>query len=146
MADVQSGRERPSSQATQGEAAWRILVVDDNEDSAESLSMLLRLEGHSLSTAHDGPEAMEIAERLRPELVLLDIGLPRMNGLEVCRHIREQPWGKTMIVVALTGWGQEEDRIKSKEAGFDHHLVKPVQLAELSGLIASWSRGQGGEP
>jgi CheY-like chemotaxis protein len=86
-------------------------------------------------TAHDGPEAIDSAAEFRPEIVLLDIGLPRMNGLEVCRRIREEPWGKAMIVIALTGWGQEEDRLKSKEAGFDHHLVKPVELARLGRLL-----------
>ncbi|HXC51463.1 MAG TPA: ATP-binding protein [Candidatus Limnocylindrales bacterium] len=137
MVEHQSGRERVPSQPGHTSPVWRILVVDDNEDSAESLSMLLRLQGHDSSTAHDGPRAIELAEQIRPELVLLDIGLPRMNGLEVCRRIREQAWGRTMIVVALTGWGQEEDRLRSKEAGFDHHLVKPVQFAELTRMIAS---------
>jgi PAS domain S-box-containing protein len=143
--EQQAGRERVSSSTGEISRAWRILVVDDNEDSADSLSTLLRMRGHDIHTAHDGPEALEAAEQFRPELVLLDIGLPRMNGLEVCRRIREQAWGKTMIVVALTGWGQEEDRIKSKEAGFDHHLVKPVQLAELTRLIGSWTRREGGQ-
>ncbi len=137
ITEQQSGRERAPSQPGHASPVWRILVVDDNEDSAESLSMLLRLQGHDSSTAHDGPRAIELAEQIRPELVLLDIGLPRMDGLEVCRRIREQAWGRSMIVVALTGWGQDEDRISSKEAGFDHHLVKPVQFAELTRMIAS---------
>jgi PAS domain S-box-containing protein len=136
--------ERPSPAGGEAARACRILVVDDNEDSAESLSTLLAMRGHTTATAHDGPEAIEAAERFRPELVLLDIGLPRMNGLEVCRRIREQAWGKTMIVVALTGWGQEEDRAKSKEAGFDHHLVKPVQIRELTTLMGTWTRGVDG--
>lgn len=133
--------EGPSPAAGDAPRACRILVVDDNEDSAESLSTLLAMRGHTTTTAHDGPEAIEEAERFRPELVLLDIGLPRMNGLEVCRRIREQAWGKTMIIVALTGWGQEEDRAKSKEAGFDHHLVKPVQIRELTTLMGTWTNG-----
>jgi PAS domain S-box-containing protein len=140
VADQPGGAERTSSPDGQVSRAWRILVVDDNKDSADSLSMLLKLRGHTVSTVHDGPEAIEEAERFRPELVLLDIGLPRMNGLEVCRRIREQAWGKTMIVVALTGWGQEEDRARTKEAGFDHHLVKPVQIGELTGMIGAWGR------
>ncbi len=143
VVDSPADRERASSPSGEASRSWRILVVDDNKDSADSLSMLLALRGHTMSTVHDGPEALEEAERFRPELVLLDIGLPRMNGLEVCRRIREQAWGKSMIVVALTGWGQEEDRAKSKEAGFDHHLVKPVQIGELSRLIGSWTREEG---
>ena len=115
----------------------RILIVDDNEDGAESLAMLLQLDGHETHTAHDGVEAVDAAERLRPDVVLLDIGLPRLNGYEVCRRIREQPWGKDMVLVALTGWGQEEDRQRSREAGFDAHMVKPVDhdvLAEAARL------------
>jgi len=109
----------------------RILVVDDNHDSAISLAMLLTLTGNETHTAHDGVEAFEAAKKWLPEVVLLDIGLPRMNGLDVCRRIREQPWGKDMVLVALTGWGQDEDRRKSQDAGFDHHMVKPVDHAAL---------------
>jgi CheY-like chemotaxis protein len=86
------------------------LIVDDNEDGAESLALLLRLAGHETQQAHDGVEAVEAAERFRPNAVLLDIGLPKMNGYEACRRIRTKPWGKDMVLVALTGWGQEEDR------------------------------------
>ena len=100
-------------------AARRILVVDDNRDSAESLAMLLKLTGNETHIAHDGLEAVEAAARFRPDVILLDIGLPKMNGYEAARRIREQPWGKNMVLVALTGWGQEEDRQKSKDAGFD---------------------------
>jgi PAS domain S-box-containing protein len=138
--DHPPSREPATLSSGEDTRSWRILVVDDNKDSADSLSTLLKLRRHTVSTVHDGPEAIEAAGQFRPELVLLDIGLPRMNGLEVCRRIREQPWGKTMIVVALTGWGQEEDRVRSREAGFDHHLVKPVQIGELSRLIGSWSQ------
>ena len=104
--------------------------------------MLLRLSGHETHTAHDGVLAMEAAERLRPDVVLLDIGLPRLNGYEVCRRIREQPWGKDLFLVAVTGWGQEEDRHRSREAGFDTHIVKPVDPEALMKLLASLpSRG-----
>ena len=109
----------------------RVLVVDDSHDGAESLAMLLRFEGHQTWKAHDGLEAIEVAERIRPDVVLLDIGLPRMNGYEACRRIRQAPWGKTLVVVALTGWGQEDDRVRSREAGFDAHMVKPVDHDEL---------------
>jgi len=113
----------------------RILVVDDNPDSAMSLEKLLTLTGHEARIAGDGLTAVSEAERFRPEVVLLDIGLPRLNGYDACRVIREQPWGANMILVAVTGWGQEEDRRRSREAGFDGHLVKPVDLDELMKLL-----------
>ena len=91
-------------------AGRRVLIVDDSEDGAESLAMLLEFGGHETHKAHDGLAAMEAAERLRPDVVLLDIGLPGLNGYEVCRRIRQAPWGKRMTLVALTGWGQDEDR------------------------------------
>jgi signal transduction histidine kinase/CheY-like chemotaxis protein len=115
----------------------RILVVDDNTDSAVSLAMLLRIEGNETFTAHDGVEAVAEAEKHRPDVILLDIGLPKMSGHEVCRHVRRQPWGQSIVLVALTGWGQEEDRRKSREAGFDGHLVKPVDFEKLSDLLSS---------
>jgi PAS domain S-box-containing protein len=117
--------------------ARRILIVDDNEDSAESLALLLELAGHETQTAHDGEAALEAAEKLRPDVVLLDIGLPRLSGHEVCRRVRAQPWGQQMILIALTGWGQDEDRRRSEEAGFDGHLVKPVDHAHLTALLDS---------
>ncbi|MEO8605543.1 MAG: response regulator, partial [bacterium] len=116
--------------------ARRILVVDDNRDSAESLSMLLELTGHQTSIAYDGPQAIDAAERVRPEVLLLDIGLPKLNGYEVARWIRAQPWGAGIVLIALTGWGQDEDRQKSRDAGFDAHLVKPVEYAALTALLA----------
>ena len=115
----------------------RILVVDDNQDSAESLTILLSLAGHETHTAYDGLEAMEAAEAFKPDVILLDIGLPKLNGYEVARKIREKPWGQTMVLVALTGWGQEEDRRRSREAGFNHHLTKPVDPPELTRLLLS---------
>jgi PAS domain S-box-containing protein len=115
----------------------RILIVDDSEDGAESLAMLLRLGGHETHQAHDGLAAIEAAGRLRPDVVLLDIGLPILNGYEVCSRIRKEPWGKDLVLVALTGWGQEEDRHRSREAGFDVHMVKPVDHDVLVRLLAS---------
>jgi PAS domain S-box-containing protein len=114
----------------------RILIVDDNPDTAASLQMLLDLTGHETRIAHDGVEAVEAAERFRPQVVLLDIGLPKLNGFDTCRRIRAQAWGKDIIIIALTGWGQEADRRKSKEAGFDHHMVKPVDYAALTKILA----------
>ena len=115
----------------------RILIVDDNLDSAKSLAMLLDLSGQETHMAHDGTRGLAEAERLRPDLVLLDIGLPGLNGYEVCRRIRETPWGKDLAVVALTGWGQEEDRARSKDAGFSAHLVKPVDFVALMRTLAT---------
>ena len=127
----------PSSAEPAPGSGHRILVVDDNHDSAESLSMLLEITGNQTFTAHDGLEAIDMAKKVLPDLILLDIGLPKLNGWDVCRRIREQPWGKSIKVVALSGWGQEQDRQKSKEAGFDGHLLKPVDEKTLSDLLAS---------
>lgn len=103
----------------------RILVVDDNRDGAASLATLLTIKGNETRTAHNGLEGVEMAEAFRPDLIVLDIGLPKLNGFDACRRIREQPWAKNTLIVAATGWGQEKDRRRSKDAGFDHHLVKP---------------------
>jgi PAS domain S-box-containing protein len=113
----------------------QVLVVDDNRDSAESLASLLELAGHELHQAYDGPEAIALAERHRPDAIVLDIGLPGINGYEACRRIRELRPGYDPLVVALTGWGQEDDRRRSAEAGFDAHLVKPVDVDELRRLL-----------
>ncbi len=123
----------PRAKALHG---WRILVVDDNADSADSLGELLRVLGNDVRIARDGLEAVAAAEAFRPELVLLDIGLPKLNGYDVARRIRDQPWGRAVTLVALTGWGQDEDRRRSQQAGFDLHLVKPVELAALEKLLA----------
>ena len=118
-------------------AGLRILIVDDSADGAESLAMLLQAGGYETHQAYDGLEAIEAAARLRPDAVLLDIGLPKLNGYEACRRIREQPWGKDLLLVALTGWGTEEDRNRSREAGFNAHLVKPVDYAVLIQVLVS---------
>lgn len=115
----------------------RILIVDDNVDSAKSLAMLLELGGHEVHTAHSGTDGLALAESLGPNLVLLDIGLPGLNGYEVCRRIRREPWGKDLMIVALTGWGQEEDHSRSRQAGFSAHLVKPVDVSALVGMLAT---------
>ena len=115
----------------------RMLVVDDLKDSADSLAILLRMLGHEVQTAYDGEEAIATAERFRPDVVLLDIGMPRLNGLDACRHIRERPWGQAVFMVALTGWGQDEDRRRTAQAGFDAHLVKPADPETLLKLLAS---------
>jgi CheY-like chemotaxis protein len=101
------------------------------------LATLLELNKHETHLAHDGPGALAAAESFRPDAILLDIGLPVVNGYDVCRRIREQPWGKDVVLIALTGWGQESDRSRSQDAGFDHHLVKPVEHEALLNLLAS---------
>jgi CheY-like chemotaxis protein len=115
---------------------YRILVVDDNRDGADSLARMLRLMGHEIHTAYDGEKAIEMADALRPEIVLLDIGMPKMNGHDAARLIRQQPWGKHMLLIALTGWGREEDRRQTEEAGFNHHLVKPIDARTLLDVLA----------
>ncbi len=113
----------------------RMLVVDDNRDSAASMAQMLRLLGNEVATAHDGLEAVETAAAFRPEIILMDVGMPRLSGLDATRRIRETAWGKDVRVIALTGWGQDGDRERSREAGCDGHLVKPVSLPDLAKLL-----------
>lgn len=115
---------------------FRILVVDDNHDSALSLAMMLSIMGHETRTAHDGESAVEAAEAFLPDVVLLDIGLPKLNGYEVAQRIRESPWGASMFLIAVTGWGQDEDRQRSSEVGLNVHMVKPIEPSELEKLLA----------
>jgi CheY-like chemotaxis protein len=132
-------------------SALRVLVVEDHRDNARVLAMLVKRMGNTVQTVHDGEEAVAAARAFRPHVVLCDIGLPRMSGYEACRQMKQQAWDPKMIVIALTGWGQDEDRKKSAEAGFDDHLVKPVDLNQLMKLLADldsarqWPRG-GDEP
>jgi CheY-like chemotaxis protein len=115
----------------------RVLVVDDNVDAAESMAMLLRLWGHDVRLAHNGPEALKAASENQPDVMVLDIGLPGMNGYEVAGRLREHPAFQKMLVIAVTGYGQDKDRARSREAGIDHHLTKPVELATLEKLVAN---------
>lgn len=119
----------------------RILVVDDNVDSAESMAMMLELSGHDVATAHDGLAAVELAKEFQPHVALLDLGMPKLDGYEAARSIRQQSWGQKMKLVALTGWGQQEDKRRSREAGFDAHLVKPVDFGALEELVANSNDG-----
>lgn len=128
--------EAESCQQAPAPPPRRILVVDDNLDAAEGLAMLLSLRGHDVATAYDGQHAIEQARKLQPDVVLLDIGLPRLDGFEVARRLREEHTSRPMLLVALTGYGQERDRVRAREAGFDHHLLKPVRLEMLEGLLA----------
>jgi PAS domain S-box-containing protein len=120
-------------------SSLRVLIVDDNRDSADSLSIMLKMMGNTTRTAYDGQEAVSVAGEFRPDVILLDLGLPRMSGYEACRRIREQPGGEAVVMVAQTGWGQEEDRQRTHDAGFDHHMVKPVDPQALMRLLAGLS-------
>jgi len=114
-----------------------VLVVDDNRDAAQSLGLLLKLLGAEVRVVHDGPAALEMIPSYAPSVVLLDIGMPGMDGYDVARRIREQPEGQDLMLIALTGWGQEEDRRRTSEAGFDHHLLKPADVSALKSLFMS---------
>jgi CheY-like chemotaxis protein/anti-sigma regulatory factor (Ser/Thr protein kinase) len=132
----ESGPPRPPIKS--GSAPRRILVVDDNRDSADMLSVVLGLAGHDVLTAYDGAGALEKAAAFNPNVVLMDIGMPGLNGYEVARRLRERH-GNALRLVALTGWGQDADRRRSREAGFDAHLVKPVDLERIDDLLAGWA-------
>jgi CheY-like chemotaxis protein len=121
--------------ARTAEQPKRILVVDDNQDQSNTLRMLLSLMGHEVRTAHDGTTALDVAGEFVPDVALIDIGLPGMNGYEVARRLRERPELRHTVLVAQTGWGQENDRRRSQEAGFDLHQVKPVDIAALNKIL-----------
>jgi len=118
-----------------GAEPLRILVVDDNRDSASSLGLLLQIMGNTVRVAYNGAEALEVADGFRPNAILLDIGLPKVNGYEVARTIRSRPWGEQVVLVAVTGWGNDDARRSSTEAGFDHHLVKPFDPAAVMQVL-----------
>jgi CheY-like chemotaxis protein len=111
-------------------------VVDDNVDGAESLALLLQISGHNTRTVHSGPEAIEAARTFKPEVVLLDIGLPGMNGYEVATQFRKDPALRGPLLVAITGWGTDEDKRQSSESGFDFHLTKPVEATAIDTILA----------
>src|SRR4029077_11082322 len=113
----------------------RILVVDDNSDSAESMALMLKFAGHTVGVAHDGLEALETAKTFEPHAALLDLGMPKLNGYETAQRIRQQPWGNNMVLIALTGGGEEEDKRRSREAGFNAHLIKPVDHRSLEKIL-----------
>jgi PAS domain S-box-containing protein len=137
----------PASQRTvipaevaQPTKSLRVLVVDDNKDQAESVAILARMSGHDVRTAHDGPTALQATDDYRPDVLLLDIGLPGLDGYEVAKRIREHPTRKNIVLVAMTGYGQETDRQRSQEAGFDHHLVKPVDFGKVREILATLTK------
>jgi len=127
--------EVPNTATSVPVGGLKVLVADDNEDAVETAAMVLSLNGNDVQLASDGLEAVQAADRYRPDVVLLDLGMPKLNGFEACRRIRSEPWGKDMLVVAVTGWGQEEDRRRTAEAGFDAHFTKPVDFASVMALI-----------
>jgi CheY-like chemotaxis protein len=127
----------PESLEPAAATACRVLVVDDNVDAADTLAMLLRVGDHEVRIVHDGLSALDAAKAFRPQVVLLDIGLPGLNGYEVARRLRSDPLTKDVLLVAVSGYGQDEDRRRSQQAGFDHHLVKPVDLVALQRIMPS---------
>jgi len=141
---TRSRAESPQPQPRKAErsvplATKRVLVVDDNHDAADSLAMFLKFLGATVRVAYEGASAIEMVAKLRPEIVLLDIGMPMLDGYEVARRLRELPEGRDVLLVAMTGWGQEEDKRRTAQAGFDHHLVKPVDPVKLEKLLAEYS-------
>ncbi|HEX2229247.1 MAG TPA: ATP-binding protein, partial [Candidatus Binatia bacterium] len=136
--EVAGGSSGSTSKMALG--ALKVLVVDDNRAAADMLGTLFRLKGNPVQLAHDGEEAVAVAEKFRPDVVLLDLGMPKVNGYDACRRMREQPWGEKMIIIALTGWGRDEDRQRTREAGFDYHLVKPVRPLNLLEIIAELAK------
>jgi len=129
---------------TPAKSSLRILIVDDNRDSANSLAMILEIMGNDIRSVYDGQAGVNVAGEFRPNVALVDIGLPKLNGHEVARHIRAQPWGQTMVLIALTGWGQDSDREKTRDAGFNAHLVKPVDLQVLGQMLEDIGKGAAG--
>jgi DNA-binding response OmpR family regulator len=129
--------DSPLATAVRDARGLRILIADDNIDAAQALALVLEQADHSTRVAHDGVSALKLAETFRPQIALLDIGLPDMTGLELARQIRARSWGVSMRLIAVTGWGQESDRRKSTEAGFDEHLTKPVDPDHLLISIAA---------
>ena len=136
IAKAPSARHSEVAAETPVSTKLRILIVDDNEDSAESLGLMLKLQGNAIQTAYDGEQALAMFRIFKPNVILLDIGMPNLNGYEACRKIREQPGGSDVVIIAQTGWGQEVDRQRTKEAGFTHHLVKPLDPNALMKLLA----------
>ena len=132
---VEDGSAAADISPSQSGQGYRVLIVDDNSDAAESLGLMLSLQGYDVRTAGDGEQAIAVAGEYRPDVVVLDLGLPRMSGLEVGRRIRQESWGRGMTLIACTGWGQPEDQQRSSEAGFNHHMVKPVDLDLLLTLL-----------
>jgi CheY-like chemotaxis protein/two-component sensor histidine kinase len=136
-----AGDESPGPGASPAPSPRRVLIADDNVDAAESLAILLRLSGHSVVVAHDGIAALRLASCERPDVVVLDIGMPGMNGYEVARSLRGEDWGRSLRLIAVTGWGQDEDKRRAAAAGFDTHLTKPFEPEHLEALVGASAPG-----
>jgi signal transduction histidine kinase/CheY-like chemotaxis protein len=142
--DAQAGLTRPVARAGTDQPRARILIADDNHDAAQSLAMVLGMEGHDVRTANDGVEALQIAEEFRPQVILLDIGMPKLDGYETARRLRTRPWARRTLLFAQTGWGQEDDKQRATQAGFDRHLVKPLDPEVLNQLLMECLTENGG--
>ena len=127
--------EVSSTQAAAQASTRRILIADDNQDALETLKLLLEMDGHEIRTAANGQAALDLADQMVPEVMLLDLGMPGLSGFELAARVRERPWGNQVTIIAVTGWGQAEDRRRSLEAGFNHHLTKPIEFEALRELL-----------
>jgi signal transduction histidine kinase/ActR/RegA family two-component response regulator len=132
--------ELPAKPQMQSNNLHRILIVDDNEDAALTLAILIRMLGHEVKAVFDGRDALGEGRNFQPQIVLMDLGMPGMNGIEAAKQIRQLEWGKSVFLVAVTGWGQDEDKRKTREAGFNHHLVKPIRLSDVQDLLAMYEK------
>jgi CheY-like chemotaxis protein len=138
--------EAPATAQREAQRSLKVLIVDDNDDACESLSLLLRMNGYDTHIAKDGPSALEAARLFDPEVAILDIGLPALDGYQVAKRLREQPATKNAVLIAVTGYGQDADKERSKEAGFDYHLVKPVDPEKLQQILTMLAYHQGESP
>jgi len=141
MVSTAAGSSPVGTLAPEPGCPCRVLVVDENRDSADSLGVVLTMHGYETRTAYDGRAALEALDDFEPAAILLDLGLPDLSGLEVAQRVRQHPHGRRVTIIALTGWGQERDRQRSKEAGIDYHFAKPVNLETLRELLAGLSAG-----
>jgi CheY-like chemotaxis protein len=128
--------------SNEAERQIRVLMADDNRDAVDSMAMVLKMSGYEVSLAYSGKAALEMAQQHRPDVVILDIGMPDMNGHEVAAAIRQQPWGRAMHLIAITGWGEDKDKERTRGAGFDLHLTKPVDIDQLEEQLAGYARSR----
>ena len=135
-----AAEENPDDGQIKSASTRRVLVVDDNRDAADGLALFLEIAGHEVAVAYNGSDALSVADRIRPQLLLLDIGMPGMNGYELARRIRDRPWSARCVLVAITGWGQEEDKRRAEQAGFDRHMTKPIDPAAIQTLLHDLDR------
>jgi CheY-like chemotaxis protein len=138
--DPTAHEDKGGDDTSQVDVKRRILVVDDNQDTADSLALMLEALGHEARTAYDGARAIVVADEFRPDVILMDIGMPRFNGFQAAQRIRAQPWADRVVLIAITGWARDEDKRCSKEAGFDAHLTKPIDLELLFRLLSAMNQ------